>query len=85
MNVMLASSFDILTKDRKLRNRDEIRSKNWWKNGDARWSDRRFKKRLSVNRETFHLSAKSKGYLECMGMGEILKRKTTTINKFTIF
>lgn len=37
MNVILASSLATPTKDRKLRNRDEIRSKNWWEDGDARW------------------------------------------------
>ena len=47
MNVILASSLATPTKDRKLRNRDEIRSKNWWEDGDARWWDHQFKKRRS--------------------------------------
>ena len=42
-----------LAQDRKTRSRDEI-NKKWWEDGLQNWSESQFKKRLRVNRDTFH-------------------------------
>ena len=54
MNFMLPFSLVNLTQDRKTRSRAEIRKKKWWEDGLQNWSESQFKKRLRVNRDTFH-------------------------------
>ena len=54
MNFMLPFSLANLAQDRKTRSRDEIRNKKWWEDGLQNWSESQFKKRLRVNRDTFH-------------------------------
>ncbi|XP_028394424.1 protein ALP1-like [Dendronephthya gigantea] len=41
-------------KPRKLRDQDEARDTSWWEHGYKNWSDAAFKKRLRINRDTFH-------------------------------
>lgn len=54
MNFMLPFSLANLAQDRKTRSRDEIRNKKWWEDGLQNWSESQFKKRLRINRDTFH-------------------------------
>ena len=54
VNFMLPFSLASLAQDRMTRSRDEIRNKKCWEDGLQNWSESQFKKRLPVNRDTFH-------------------------------
>ena len=54
INLVLPFSIASLAKDRKTRSRDEMRSKEWWEDDLRNWSNAQFKKRIPVNRNTFH-------------------------------
>ena len=41
-------------KEAKHRGPIEMRDTVWWQHGYANWRDKQFKKRLRVNRDTFH-------------------------------
>ena len=75
MNFMLPFSLANLAQDRKTRSRDEIRNKKWWEDGLQNWSESQFKKRLRVNRDTFHFIL---GEIE-----DLITKETTRFKKPT--
>ena len=75
MNFMLPFSLVNLTQDRKTRSRDEIRNKKCWEDGLQNWSESQFKKRLRVNRDTFHFLL---GEIE-----DLITKETTRFKKPT--
>ena len=42
------------TKERRPKGQNEQRSSHWWRNGYENWTDKQFKKRFRVNRNTFN-------------------------------
>ena len=75
MNFMLPFSLANLAQDRKTRSRDEIRNKKWWEDGLQNWSESQFKKRLRVNRDTFHFIL---GEIE-----DLITKETSRFKKLT--
>ena len=57
------------TKERRSKGESEQRSCHWWRNGCANWTDKQFKKRFRVNRNTFNYILQE--------LQESIKRKTT--------
>ena len=55
------------TKERRSKGESEQRSCHWWRN--ANWTDKQFKKRFRVNRNTFNYILQE--------LQESIKRKTT--------
>ncbi|CAB4038440.1 Hypothetical predicted protein [Paramuricea clavata] len=57
------------TKERRPKGPSEQRSSHWWRNGCENWTDKQFKKRCRVNRNTFNCLLQE--------LQESIKRETT--------